>query len=78
MSETAPTADLPPSGEDPLLDLAMQPWRLAQAAYELHLAWCRRWARSCLGPTYPPHPHEPPEQLEVPDPLVAEGEDLFA
>ena len=78
MTDSAPTADLSVPEADPLLELAMQPWRLAEAAHELYLAWCHRWAHFCLCPAYPSHPHEAPTQLEVPDPIVAEGEDLFA
>lgn len=78
MSETAPPAELPAPAADPLFDLAMQSWRLAEAAHDIHLAWFQRWAHFYLCPAYPPHPHEPPEQLEVPDPIEATGEDLFA
>jgi len=78
MREAAPTAGLPSLDNNPLLDLAMQPWHLASAPHEFYLAWYRSWARLCLCPAYPPHPHEAPEQLEVPDPIAVEGEDLFA
>lgn len=78
MTETARTAELPSPQTEPLMDLAMQPWRLAEAAHDLYLAWYHGWAQFWLCPAYPPHPHEAPGQLEVPDPIVAQGEDLFA
>jgi len=79
MSETAPTAEMPfVHGDDPLIDLAMQPWRFAEAAHDLYLTWWHRWARLCVCPSYPPRPHEAAQQLAVPDPIEANREDLFA
>lgn len=78
MTETAPTPEFPAPAADPLVGLAMQPWRLAEVAHDLYLAWFHGWVQLWLWPPSLPHPHEAPEQLEVPDPIEAEGEDLFA
>ncbi|MBC7159648.1 MAG: hypothetical protein H5U21_06305 [Porphyrobacter sp.] len=78
MNESTRTDTMPVPGADALLTMAMQPWLLAVAAHDAYLAWCRSWAQFCLCGSVAPHPHEPPEQLEVPDPIEAEGEDLFA
>lgn len=70
----------PPSGPaDAAAALALLPWQSAQAMHAAaEQAWLL-WARIFLSPAFSPHPHEPPAQLEIPDPIEAAPEqDLFA
>lgn len=59
-------------------DLAAMPWRFAEAVHDWQVAWFRRMTGFCFCSSYPSHPHEPPDQLEIPDPIEEAGEDLFA
>ncbi|BBC73915.1 conserved hypothetical protein [Altererythrobacter sp. B11] len=67
------------TAEPPIADLMLAPFKLAQAMHDCNVAWCHRLAHHFLAVGFPPHPHEAPFQLEVPDPIAVEGEhDLFA
>lgn len=60
-------------------DLAMAPWRYAQTVHDAIVSSCHIWASIFLQSDFPPHPHEPEPQLEIPDPLASASEqDLFA
>lgn len=74
------TADLAENAPAPatLGDLA-GPWQLASAIHDWQMAWFRCWPSLMFCHVYPPHPHETPGQLEIPDPIEAAGErGLFA
>ena len=63
---------------DYLAQLAAIPWQFAELCYQWQTAWLRSQSVMCLFPAFPPHPHEPADQLEIPDPIEVAGEHLFA
>ena len=59
-----------------LFDAGMLGWTAIRDA-QMH--WWKMCMKACMMPMFPWHPHEPKEQLEIPDPIAeSDEEDLFA